>query len=62
MPISPEPNFGFWQIQLVEENDKQVTVRFEVKKYVLPKFEVLLKNPKKLWAQSKRMNLQVCAK
>lgn len=61
MPISSEPNFGFWKIQLVEENEKQVTTQFEVKKYVLPKFEVILKHSNKVWIKSQKITASVCA-
>ena len=63
MPLSEEPNLGIWTIRSVENNkDKIETVNFEVKKYVLPKFEVTLDHYNKLKFDEKTLNITVCAK
>lgn len=61
MPISPEPNLGNWKVQLVENDGKSVKADFEVKKYVLPKFEVSIQHPTKIWAASIDLVVKICA-
>jgi hypothetical protein len=53
-----------WWIEIVKEHEKTSSYRasFEVKKYVLPKFEVLLNHKKALSPKDKNITVVVCAK
>jgi uncharacterized protein YfaS (alpha-2-macroglobulin family) len=64
MPLSVEPNMGKWTIEAHERSSSSadVTATFEVKKYVLPKFEVYLDFKKSVVSYDEKMNVSVCAK
>ena len=64
LPLSDEPNLGIWNINWKEnENDNSfLKASFEVKKYVLPKFELILDHHKAVSHDDKILNVTVCAK
>ena len=64
MPLSEEPNLGKWTIEIREnvDVDENLKAYFEVKKYVLPKFEVTLNHKKILKPSEKLINVNVCGK
>ncbi len=64
LPISEEPNFGKWKITAVENLNREAaaTATFEVKKYVLPKFEAKLNAPKNVMLDQIDFNVTACAK
>lgn len=63
MPLSEEPNLGIWTIRAIENNKEKIEmVNFEVKKYVLPKFEVSLDHYNKIRIDEKTLNITLCAK
>lgn len=62
MPLSNEPNMGHWTIELVENNGNSLKAKFEVKKYVLPKFEVVLNHKPTVQTTERTMNVSVCAR
>ena len=64
LPLADEPNLGTWNIKL-KENEYEKTflsTLFEVKKYVLPKFQVTLDHFEKISIEDKSFNVTVCAK
>jgi uncharacterized protein YfaS (alpha-2-macroglobulin family) len=61
-PLSEEPNLGKWTIEAHDKLKNVVTAVFEVKKYVLPKFEVYLDYKKSIIASDEKVNVSVCAK
>lgn len=63
MPITEEPNFGDWKINVVETPRKEpaATASFKVKKYVLPKFEVKLTHPPHVLINAKTLDVTACA-
>jgi hypothetical protein len=61
-PLSEEPNLGKWTIEAHDKSKQFVVVDFQVKKYVLPKFEVYLDHKKSIVASDEKMNVSVCAK
>lgn len=63
MPLSEEPNLGMWRVVLIENDSNEMNqVEFEVKKYVLPKFEVFMNHYDKLRLDEAFLNVTVCAK
>ncbi len=64
MPLSEEPNLGKWKIQVMQTNNPQdnIVAEFEVKKYVLPKFEVKLNHKAKIPSTDKKLDVHVCGK
>jgi hypothetical protein len=66
LPISDEPNLGIWKISVVENPNKESPVaavaQFEVKKYVLPKFDVKLAAPASIMLNEIGFNVTACAK
>lgn len=58
MKLSDELNLGKWKI--IVSGDQEV--EFEVKKYVLPKFEVKIYHKAKASFKDKQINVQVCGK
>ena len=60
--MSNEPNLGVWRIEIVADSDRDAkifpSVEFEVKNYVLPKFEVTLL---KLNSTSDSITVKACA-
>uniref|UniRef100_A0A8C0T5F6 Alpha-2-macroglobulin n=1 Tax=Canis lupus familiaris TaxID=9615 RepID=A0A8C0T5F6_CANLF len=45
-PLSVEPTLGAYKVKLEKESGEKIEYPFEVKEYVLPKFEVQVKMPK----------------
>lgn len=62
MPLSEEPNLGHWTIFASENIDQTTSITFEVKKYVLPKFEVTIDHFDKIRVDEPKFNVTVCAK
>jgi hypothetical protein len=64
LPISEEPNFGQWKISVSEflKQDPIAVASFEVKKYVLPKFELQLKKPGYVLLSDTHLTISACAK
>lgn len=62
LPISKEPNLGKWVIQVVDTKQNTKSAFFEVKKYVLPKFEVLVKHKPKVSSSEQDILVNVCSK
>ena len=63
MPLSDEPNLGFWTINIVENeapSTRPEKVEFEVRKYVLPKFEASIDHFKKIRFDESKLNVTVC--
>lgn len=52
---------GIWKVELIEADGSILSTKFEIKKYVLPKFEVTVNHPNTIWASSKTMIVTVCA-
>jgi hypothetical protein len=59
MPLSDEPNLGTWHVEI---DDEKQNAKFEVKKYVLPKFQVQIMSKNKVFVEEKNVDVQVCAK
>ena len=64
MSLSEEPNMGQWTIEVYENSTSSgmIKVNFEVRKYVLPKFEVYLEHPNTIVATDEFVRVSVCAK
>ena len=65
MPLSEEPNLGKWTIHISADDgdaENEIKANFEVKKYVLPKFEVSINHKKKLKSTDKHVDVKVCGK
>ena len=64
LPISEEPNFGKWKISVSVflKQEPIATATFEVKKYVLPKFELQLKTPEYALVNDDILTVSPCAK
>ena len=62
MLLSDEPNLGIWTIKVEDDSKSTISVSFEVKKYVLPKFEVTLDHFRRISIEDKTFNVSVCAK
>ncbi len=64
LPITEEPNYGKWKITVNEvfKKDSVSTAYFEVKKYVLPKFELQLNTPPHVLINDKEFVITACAK
>ncbi|XP_012256873.2 pregnancy zone protein-like isoform X1 [Athalia rosae] len=64
-PLSPEPSPGIWKIK-VEKKKFHLpiidTKTFEVKKYVLPRFQVSITPPGYILANAENVTWNVCAK
>ncbi|GFW83396.1 alpha-2-macroglobulin [Trichonephila clavipes] len=60
LPLSSEPTLGTWNIKTII-NQVSSTQKFEVEKYVLPKFEVKVKPPPYIMADADAIPLEVCA-
>ncbi|PNF16410.1 Murinoglobulin-1 [Cryptotermes secundus] len=60
--LSHEPPQGLWEIK-VERNKSHTHVqKFEVREYVLPRFEVTIKAPEYILADAGYLNWNICAK
>lgn len=60
MPLSDEPNLGKWTVNVVENKDNINTVTFEVKKYVLPKFETSIDHFPTVRFDENKIDVTVC--
>ncbi|GIY10891.1 murinoglobulin-1 [Caerostris darwini] len=60
-PLSDEPNLGTWRITVSTKNDTESTT-FDVKEYVLPKYEVSIKFPPYVLANAEKISVEICAK
>ncbi|GIY49716.1 murinoglobulin-1 [Caerostris extrusa] len=60
-PLSDEPNLGTWRITVSTKDDSEST-SFEVKEYVLPKYEVSIKFPPYVLANAEKITVEICAK
>ncbi|CAH1797987.1 unnamed protein product [Owenia fusiformis] len=61
MPLSEEPVLGTWTIK-TESGGYSDTRKFDVKEYVLPKFEVLINPPAAVLINATSFDLEICAK
>ncbi|XP_042903031.1 alpha-2-macroglobulin isoform X2 [Parasteatoda tepidariorum] len=59
-PLSDEPVLGRWSIK-VKNGDSEESTNFEVKEYVLPKFEVKIKFPSFVLANAEIIPVEICA-
>uniref|UniRef100_A0A8C9P276 Uncharacterized protein n=1 Tax=Spermophilus dauricus TaxID=99837 RepID=A0A8C9P276_SPEDA len=59
-PLSVEPILGLYKVMLVKESRKIIQHSFEVKEYVLPKFEVQVKMPKTIPFLDEEFEVSVC--
>ncbi|XP_015362786.1 pregnancy zone protein-like isoform X1 [Marmota marmota marmota] len=59
-PLSVEPFLGLYKVILVKESRKIIQHSFEVKEYVLPKFEVQVKMPKTIPFLDEEFEVSVC--
>uniref|UniRef100_A0A8D2CY07 Pregnancy zone protein n=1 Tax=Sciurus vulgaris TaxID=55149 RepID=A0A8D2CY07_SCIVU len=59
-PLSVEPILGPYKITLLKESGKRIEHFFEVKEYVLPKFEVQVKMPKTISFLDEELEVSVC--
>jgi uncharacterized protein YfaS (alpha-2-macroglobulin family) len=63
MPMSKEPNMGKWTILgKASDDSKELKAYFEVRKYVLPKFELTIGHKNKIIASEKSINVTLCSK
>ncbi|XP_046398811.1 alpha-2-macroglobulin-like protein 1 isoform X2 [Ischnura elegans] len=61
--LSPEPVLGNWVIKVQRSKNQTLeTQTFEVKEYVLPKFEVTINPPSYVLADTESITWQICAK
>ncbi|XP_048015827.1 alpha-2-macroglobulin-like protein 1 [Megalobrama amblycephala] len=60
--ISPEATQGYYTITAWDEKNQQTSHNFEIKEYVLPKYEVNIDFPTVITALDKQVTLKVCAK
>ncbi|XP_067221217.1 alpha-2-macroglobulin-like protein 1 [Chanodichthys erythropterus] len=60
--ISPEATQGYYTITAWDEKDQQTSHSFEIKEYVLPKYEMNIDFPTVITALDKSVTLKVCAK
>ncbi|XP_029415660.1 pregnancy zone protein-like isoform X2 [Nannospalax galili] len=60
-PLSVEPVLGTYKIIVQKESEKKVKHFFEVKEYVLPKFEVQVKAPKTISFLEEEFKVSACA-
>ncbi|XP_041450764.1 CD109 antigen isoform X1 [Drosophila obscura] len=62
LQLSEQPVLGTWQIAVSVDGDGTETKTFEVDKYVLPKFEVIIESPKDVAVQEKVIKATIRAK
>uniref|UniRef100_A0A672L3U8 Alpha-2-macroglobulin-like protein 1 n=1 Tax=Sinocyclocheilus grahami TaxID=75366 RepID=A0A672L3U8_SINGR len=60
--MSPEATQGYYTITAWDEKNKQISHSFEIKEYVLPKYEVNIDFPSVITVQDKEVTLKICAK
>uniref|UniRef100_A0A8B9XTU7 Alpha-2-macroglobulin n=1 Tax=Bos mutus grunniens TaxID=30521 RepID=A0A8B9XTU7_BOSMU len=60
-PLSVEPALGPYKVVLLKEPGKRIEHSFEVDEYVLPKFEVQVKMPKKISFLEDEFEVSVCS-
>ncbi|KAJ8679263.1 hypothetical protein QAD02_015050 [Eretmocerus hayati] len=62
-PLSSEPSSGMWRIKVEKTRPQLVHVSsFEVRKYVLPRFQVTIKAPSYILADAKDVTWKICAR
>uniref|UniRef100_G1KY82 Alpha-2-macroglobulin n=1 Tax=Anolis carolinensis TaxID=28377 RepID=G1KY82_ANOCA len=59
-PLTSEPKQGTYKVVVKKPSGSNVEQTFEVKEYVLPKYEVLVKAPKVITIMSKQLEVTVC--
>ncbi|CAM4552714.1 unnamed protein product [Leuciscus chuanchicus] len=59
--LNPEASVGSYELS-VETSKGTIKEYFQVKEYVLPKFEVILEKPKTVKANEEEVNLRVCGR
>lgn len=65
LPMSEEPNMGQWIIEVRSGEVEKESVQkafFQVKKYVLPKFEVFINHKKRISASEEAILASICSK
>ncbi|XP_014238205.1 murinoglobulin-1-like [Trichogramma pretiosum] len=62
-PLSSEPSSGLWRIKVEKARPQLIQQRqFEVRKYVLPRFEVTIAAPAYVLADARQVSWKVCAR
>uniref|UniRef100_A0A8C5L0E5 PZP, alpha-2-macroglobulin like n=1 Tax=Jaculus jaculus TaxID=51337 RepID=A0A8C5L0E5_JACJA len=59
-PLSVEPSLGTYKVIVMKESGKKIEHSFEVKEYVLPKFEVQVKVPKTIAFVDEEFEVSAC--
>ncbi|XP_051718030.1 alpha-2-macroglobulin-like isoform X2 [Ctenopharyngodon idella] len=59
--LNPEARQGMYKLKAFI-SDRMISHNFEVKKYVLPKFEVTVKSPNKVSVEEEELIIEVCGK
>ncbi|XP_032998001.1 alpha-2-macroglobulin-like [Lacerta agilis] len=59
-PLSSEPPQGTYKVVVEKASGNKVERSFEVKEYVPPKYEVLVKAPKEITFQAEELEVNVC--
>ncbi|XP_067387171.1 alpha-2-macroglobulin-like, partial [Emydura macquarii macquarii] len=59
-PLASEPIQGTYKVVVQKKSGTNVEHAFTVEEYVLPKYEVLVKLPKKITIQDKELSVAVC--
>ncbi|XP_032998376.1 alpha-2-macroglobulin-like [Lacerta agilis] len=59
-PLSSEPPQGTYKVVVEKASGNKAERSFEVKEYVLPKYEVLVKAPKEITFQAEELEVNVC--
>ncbi|XP_012276125.1 murinoglobulin-1 isoform X3 [Orussus abietinus] len=65
LPLSPEPSLGTWKIKVEKKKSHHQlidTATFEVKKYVLPRFQLTISSPGYILADAGNVTWHICAK